>query len=293
MTARRHPASPLFDRILVAAGLLLLVGAIVWLTWLIRNGAEASMDSSVPAAMIEVSPVGAQQHRLEDEDFGVVLKGRALRRIVQMLQWREVASMPLALDDEIVVDEGEYQMVWSERLMDSSRFALPERHINPPAPPYRSRSIGADKPAWGDPQQGGWQAVPAAQVQLPENLAAVFRSEGQWLVTAADGALPGIGDLRVRFEVLPAPETAPPASGMQTSKAPVSEDPLDQALRWIARAAAFVMAMLGAGLGLRGLSRLSSAGSALGSMRSGAMLAVAAWIAVAAVLLSVGIARLA
>lgn len=286
-------ASRRFDGVLAAFGLVLLVAALVWLVVLIGDG-RAGVSSSPQTVLQTAVPADIEpEAMLEDEDFGVALPGRALRRIVQMLQWREVASVPLAADDEVVVDQGEYQLIWSERMIDSSAFASAQGHVNPPAPPYRSRSLGAGAAAWNDADARAWRAVSPGPVALPENLAAVFRADGEWLLTAAPGDLPAPGDLRVRFEVLP-DSAAAQQSGLPDTPpaaAPASEDPLDTALRWIARVAALVMAMLGAGLALRGVSRLSRPESALGRLRSGALLAISAWIAVGVALLAALIVR--
>lgn len=299
MSGRGHqPVSPPRasrggDGMLAVVGLALLVVALAWLVLLIRDGAALAPSLPQPVVETTAAAVAETESTLEDEAFGVVLPGRALRRIVQMLQWREVASVPLALDDEVVADQGEYQLVWSERLIDSSAFAAAPGHVNPPAPPYRSRSQGADASEWADAGAGAWRAVPPGQVVLPENLAAVFRAEGAWLLTTAPGDLPEPGDVRVRFEVLPlAAPIAPPAQAADVASDGASMAPLDEALRWIARAAAFVLAMLGAGLALRGFSRLSPPGSSLGRLRSGALLAISAWIAVGVALLSALIARM-
>lgn len=282
------------DGALAAAGVLLLLAAIVWMTWLIRATALPATPAPVAQA-----PTAAMQSRLEDDAFGVAWQGRAMRRIVQVLQWREVASMPLALDDEVVSDQGDYQLIWSGRQIDSSNFVEPRGHVNPPPPPYRSKSFGTEA-AWSDTGTAHWQAVPPDKVALPENLLAVFRPEGAWQVTMEEGALPQPGDLRVRFEVLPELPAPTAADASEAGIAPSEGQadggagdfyPIDAALRWISRAAAFVMAVLGAGLGLRGFSRLASPQGAFGGMRAGALLAISAWVAVAAVLVAAAIAR--
>lgn len=284
----RDGASRWLDRMLAALGLALFIAALVWMTCLIRDNASLPEPQQPGAAA--VAPVDdAAVPLLEDDAFGIALPGLALRRVVQMLQWREVASIPLGVDDEVVDDQGEYQLVWSERLIDSSSFATASGHVNPPAPPFRSQSLGPERSAWTDTQAGAWRAVPPQQVELPENLAAVFRADGAWLVTMADAAPPELGDLRVRFEVLPSITPALPAMAQDV---PAADVPLDQALRWIARVAAFVMAMLGAALALRGFSRLSPAGGKLASLHPAALLAASAWIAVAAALVAAGISRL-
>lgn len=279
-----------FDRVLAALGLALLVAAMIWLALLVReSGGGASSALQVSAETLVPEHAGSESV-LEDEAFGVVLPGRALRRVVQMLQWREVASVPLAVDDEVVADQGDYQLVWSEKLIDSSVFEQAQGHVNPPPPPYRSRSLGT-APAWNDAGADAWHAVPPDHVVLPENLAAVFRAEGKWLLTAPPGDLPAPGDLRVRFEVLPDVASAAPAGLDEAPSDAALAGAQDEALRWIARAAAFITALLGAGLALRGFSRLSQPSSALGRLRSGALLAISAWLAVGAMLLAAVIAH--
>ena len=291
-----------FDRALFGCGGLLLVLAMVWLVNLI--GSATPVPAALPTATIGPEPATEAADAtatpdagltLVDDAFGVTLPGRALRRIVQVLQWREVASVPLALGDEVVSERGAYQLLWSERLIDSSRFAQAQGHVNPPAPPYRSASKGPEALLQVDAQaEAGWQDVPAESVPLPDNLAAVFRPEGRWLVTAPEGEMPEAGDLRVRFEVVPGVS----ASDAATTATPVVEqaqqdlDFVSFALRWIARVAAFILALVGAGLVLHGAARLSPPERWLGRLSVAAVLALSAWAAVGVVLIAALLARL-
>lgn len=286
-----------FDRALIACGGLLLVLAAVWLVNLIGSA------TPVPTATVEPEPAAETADATEtpdpgptlvDDAFGVTLSGRALRRIVQVLQWREVASVPLALGDEVVSELGDYQLLWSERLIDSSRFAQAQGHVNPPAPPYRSASKGPEALLQVDAQaQAGWQDVPAESVPLPDNLAAVFRPEGRWLVTAPEGEVPEAGDLRVRFEVLPVVSASDgPTTTSAIEQAQQEQDFVGLALRWIARVAAFILALVGAGLVLHGAARLSPPDRWLGRLSVAAVLALSAWAAVGVVLIAALLARL-
>lgn len=294
-----------FDRVLLGCGALLLVLATVWLVNLI--GSVAHTPVALPAATIGPEPameVGEAPEAPEaaqagpilvDDAFGVTLPGRALRRVVQVLQWREVASVPLALGDEVVRELGEYQLLWSERLIDSSRFAQAQGHVNPPAPPYRSASMGPATLLQVDAQaEAGWQDVPAESVRLPDNLAAVFRSEGRWLVTAPEGDVPEAGDLRVRFEVLPVAVSseASTAAVQAVEEAHEDVDFAGLALRWIARVAAFILALVGAGLVLHGAARLVPPERWLRRLSAVAVLALSAWAAVGVVLIAALLARL-
>lgn len=285
------------DVTLLAIGGLLLVLAVYWLTGLVDRPSSAP-SLTVPDTVEERSGVPAatpDDTVLLDEAFGVAMRGQGLRRIVQILQWREVASVGLAIGDEIVADQGDYQLLWSERVIDSSRFAEPQGHVNPPAPPYRSWSVGPQSDTGIDSEAGdAWRHVPTSQVRLPENLMAVFRAEGAWLVTTPEGDLPQAGDMRVRFELLPAPAPAAPGTDADVEAAAAASsdaDPVAEALAWIARAAAFIMAMVGAGLVLRGAAGFAVAGSWLQRLPPIAVLSLSIWIAVAATLVAVGITR--
>lgn len=312
------------DRALLLAGIVLLLGALMWLTCLLapadgyraREGgvalpteAHAPQIEPVPAIATgaEVTPTsgaagGAESESVpwhSDVELGVSQPGMALRRVVQMLQWREVATVPLAPGDEVLVDQGEYQMVWASEPIDSALFAEPQGHENPPMPSYRSRLFGepperivdSDQPA---PQ---WQPIPAAQIQLPDNLAATFRIDEPWLVTAAASAAPEAGDWRLRYEVLEAVGAAGPDRPRTDSAEAHSTDRTDRvatgrALGWIMRIGALLLAVIAAGLALQGLRRLLPATSWLARASGAARFTLALWCTVACLLLAALLARL-
>ncbi len=304
---RRRPGSSrsgasAADLALLALGLAMLLGALVWMVLLLRDAPAHGPVATPPAAAAAVTTEPPPElPLLRDEAFGLALRGVAMRRVVQMLQWREGADTPAAAGEDVVFRDPGYQQVWSERTIDSTGFRAPVGHVNPPPPPYRSQSFG--NPLDGSPlaAQARWRIVPAGRLILPENLAAVFRAEGDWWVSTPEGELPAIGDLRVRFELLtvPDPDAAAAAAQAQTQAqaassvpAPSTIDAVDQALRWIARAAALLLAVLGAGLMLRSGSALAQPDSALARIGGVAQLALAAWLGVAVILVALLIARL-
>lgn len=280
-----------FDRVLVTVGGLLLVLAVYWFIALIgAPTAPSPPPQQVDESVRQADDVATDDALLVDDAFGVAMSGRALRRIVQVLQWREVASVPLAVGDEVVSDRGDYQLLWSERLIDSSRFAEPNQYINPPAPPYRSWSVGAQSTTRVDSEiSTAWRAVPTSQLRLPDNLMAIFRAEGAWLITTPEGDLPQAGDLRVRFELLPQLSVADHDADNADEVASAAADPVAAALVWIARASAFILALVGAGLILRGAAGLAPAGGLLDRLPAIAVLSLSIWIAVAAALVAAAI----
>lgn len=281
---------------------LMIVGVLMWVAGCIGLMVVLAQDRASDTAIAPESAMQLAQapidvpssSMLHDEAFGVALNARALRRIVQVLQWREVASVPMGLGDEVLRDEGAYQLVWSERLIDSARFAQPETHVNPPTPPYGSIGFGPAELLGVDADaQSGWVSVTADAVRLPDNLAAVFRVAGSWLVTTPESDLPQAGDLRVRFEILP-PLAASPSASPEPSVvvgAEAEQDFSRQALSWIARAAGFLLTVVGAGLALQGAARRSHPQHWLARVPGMGVLAISAWLAVLAVLLAMAAVR--
>jgi len=295
---RRRPGSSrsgasAVDLILLALGLAMLLGALVWMVLLLRDAPAHGPVATPPAAAAAVTTEPPPElPLLRDEAFGLALRGVAMRRVVQMLQWREGADTPAAAGEDVVFRDPGYQLVWSERTIDSAGFRAPAGHVNPPPPPYRSQSFG--NPLDGSPlaAQARWRILPPEGQSLPDNLEAVFRAEAGWWVSTPEGESPAVGDLRVRFELLALPD-APAAvdrPAQDTPAAPV--DAVAQALRWIARAAALLLAILGAGLALRAAAAFAGPDRALARMGAIAQLALAAWVGVVVVLMALLIARL-
>lgn len=276
---------------MLVVGLLMLLLALVWLSNLVQTDTTTALLELAPDLHLELADSGRLVQR--DEAFGIELPGRAMRRVVQMLQWREVASNPLAAGDEIVHDHGDYQLIWSSGVIDSSVFLQPEGHHNPPAPPYRSQSFGAAPTAIEQARGTAlWQVVPLEELKLPENLVAVFRPGGGWLVSTARDAVPQSGDLRLRYEILPdfSPELARTDADPDASLA--AGGLIDESLNWIARAAAFIVAMLGAALALLGTSRRAAPGSRWHGLPPVGIFLLSLSMALVIALLATGIAAL-
>lgn len=158
--------------------------------------------TAVPAGADETAaaePVAGElgvARDLVDPDFGVRAAALGLERRVRMYQWRRR-------------DDGGYDAVWSGRPIDSDGHDT--AHANPPWPEFGSvrwlnahavlngRAVDADLFSALD----GWKPLAVDAEQLPPNLAAVFEADGRGLVSSAEPAAPAIGDLRVRWFVLP------------------------------------------------------------------------------------------
>jgi hypothetical protein len=124
--------------------------------------------------------------------------------------------------------------------------------------------------------------VPPTQISLPPNLAITLRAHDGWFVTSDDPAEPVVGDVRVRFEQVPAgrfsviawneqgqlqrPRDAALADLVMLRRGTHTADAMfDSAGRhnsrvaWLLRGAGFVLAWIGFGLMLKPIALLAGA----------------------------------
>ncbi|MFA5685479.1 MAG: TMEM43 family protein [Lysobacteraceae bacterium] len=147
---------------------------------------------------------------LRDPDFGIETNALALRRRVEMLQWKQGSRERKDADGKRRT-EYEYSKVWSDRPIDHSRFHFADAHQNPAALPFadqqwqtQSARLGAftlDARIVDELRQ--WRSLDADADQLPPNLAASLRSEAGVLTSAASLDDADIGDVRIRFDHVP------------------------------------------------------------------------------------------
>lgn len=176
--------------------------------------AGASPDAANDGRLVHVAGVARAGAALADETFGVEREALALRRQVEMYQWRERKE---TREEKQVggstreITRYSYEKVWDDEPIASNGFREEAQHRNPDDMPYRDESwraadiridgfrLGTEAAA----EVGGWEDLDAAQVALPENLAASFRAANGWFVTSESPSQPQVGDLRVRFQVVP------------------------------------------------------------------------------------------
>lgn len=172
-------------------------------------------DGSVAAAGKLVHLVGstrAEGQRL-DPLFNQVADGIALRRRVEMYQWKERRETREETElggAKVTRTIYHYDRVWSDDHIDHRRFKEPYGHENPPELPFASERWRADRVDLGAfrlgeavvAEIGGWKPMAADLDRLPPNLAAAFgRGGDHWLSTSQGSAK--VGDLRVAFERIP------------------------------------------------------------------------------------------
>lgn len=173
----------------------------------VLRGAAARAAIVFVLALAMASPALAERLRpapVRDPDFGVEAAAIALERRVEMYQWVEVEGGATP----------RYALQWRAGLVDSSRFREPRGHANPSEFPivgarWQSATVTLD----GHPvdpaafaRSEGWRALRPDPARLPPNMAVSFGPDGEGLTSAGDPADPQLGDVRLRWRMLPAPE---------------------------------------------------------------------------------------
>lgn len=181
----------------------------------VQSLAAARPDPALEGRLVHVVGEASAAEPLLDEEFGVRVPALALRRRVEMYQWVEKRDRR----EEKQIGGGtqkvtryRYEARWDEDAIDSGDFAEREGHENPGALPFASQTRRASGVKLGEfllapevsREIGGWEAVAPDQIELPPNLAASFRADGKWFSTSVDPKQPAVGDVRVRFERVPA-----------------------------------------------------------------------------------------
>ncbi len=215
-------------------GILLLVIGVVFLFWnegravtrhrALQEGAgivvsvdPAALDPDNEGKLIHFTGLAATSENLSDEAFDVSVQAIHLERQVEMFQWKESkeskSEKKLGGGTETVT-EYTYERDWSDRLIDSSRFKIPEGHENPDNFPFPGRrtsarevSVGAIQLSAGAVSEiGGWQDLEVSPDDLPSAFRWPAHSHQGGLYVGENPSSPALGDLRIRFRHVPPQE---------------------------------------------------------------------------------------
>lgn len=173
----------------------------------------ARVDAAFDGKLVHVRGDAQADEVLTDPVFEQEAEGIALRRTVEMYQWDE----DVETREETVNGEKRrrkiysYDKEWSKKAIDHTRFEQPQGHENPGELPFDSERWSAERVHVGSfalapaviEEITGWKPMAADIDRLPENLAASFRADDEYLTTSASSASPQIGDVRVSFERIP------------------------------------------------------------------------------------------
>ncbi len=215
----------------ILVGLLMFVAAIPLLFWnegravttynSLKEGAGAVVETtaaprntSLDGGLVHLSGAVQVEGTLRDAEFGVEQRALRLERTAEMFQWKESSETK----EEKKLGGGvervttyTYATDWEDGLVDSSDFAQPDGHRNPDSMPYQSQRLSADAGRIGDyrvdsavlGQVGGWQDLAVSVGSLPADVQAGFAEQAGWLYRSRNPGSPSVGDIRVRFRMVP------------------------------------------------------------------------------------------
>jgi len=213
----------------VLIGLGMIIGSIVLLSWnegravdtLTALDAGAKTVVTVPAdtidpanngRLIAVSGPVSVRGTLADPTFDIdVANALRLRRSVEMYQWsedKETKTETSTGGTETTTTTYTYTRRWSSNEIDSSDFAKPQGHHNPPMT-HHGMTVDARDAVLGAFRLDRSQIEQLyAFERLPPNPSATlphgFRWEGDYAYRGTSFDHPEIGDVRVSFDVVPA-----------------------------------------------------------------------------------------
>ena len=215
----------------ILVGLLMFLAAVPLLFWnegravttynSLKEGAGAVVETtaaprnaSLDGGLVHLSGAVQVEDTLRDAEFGVEQRALRLERSVEMFQWTESSETR----EEKKLGGGmerittyTYDTEWEDGLIDSADFAQPDGHGNPDSMPYQSQRVSADIGRIGDyrvdsavlGQVEGWQDLEVTVDSLPSATRAGFAKHDGWLYRSQSPSGPSVGDIRVRFRMVP------------------------------------------------------------------------------------------
>lgn len=173
-----------------------------------------SVDADNDGRLVSVTAhVSADQPPMDPQLGLQAVDAIILIREVEMLQWQELCD----------ADSCTFKTAWSPTPIDSTQFSEPAGHRNPERFPIQAGRFAGKDVRLGafvpdtDLLVSNLDSVPrpVSLDDFPENLAASFSAVDGALVSGNDREHPAVGDLRIRYRIVPAAQVT--LSGIQQS----------------------------------------------------------------------------
>ncbi|MDX1680376.1 MAG: TMEM43 family protein, partial [Akkermansiaceae bacterium] len=165
--------------------------------------------------LVHLSGMASTGEELADPTFAVSSNALKLRRVVEMYQWEEDESSKTDKNvggSTTTKTSYKYDKVWSDQLIDSNRFNQAAKYTNPTTMAYESQEWVAK-----DAKLGAFRLSPTLigkitvteplslerDTTVPEEIDQPVKVQGQGFYIGENPASPTIGDLRIRYEVVP------------------------------------------------------------------------------------------
>ena len=169
-----------------------------------------AIDGANRAKLVHVSGSASATKKPVDPTFGVAPDALALKRTVQMYQWKQSSSSKTKNNvggSETKTTEYRYEKVWSSSHIPSGNFRKPQGHQNPASMPYESATFVAKQA-----KLGAFELAPrylneldaskpheASNIKLPAG--GVEHGGGVYI---GDPSSATVGDVKITFTVAPA-----------------------------------------------------------------------------------------
>lgn len=162
-------------------------------------------DLSTHGGLVHLTGLAAGNEVLADDAFDKQVEALKLRRSVEMLQWRENSESKTRTKiggGTETETNYTYEKIWSESLIDSSRFA-DTSYVNPPGKPLESREVEANEIRVGVFRLGAGLVARLnryEELSAPETLPDGHVAQGNVIFRSSDPNAPQVGDLRIIFK---------------------------------------------------------------------------------------------
>jgi hypothetical protein len=180
--------------------------------------ASDKVDSGNEGKLIHTSGMVKVDETLTDAEFGVSVKGLALKREVEMYQWvekKETKKEKKVGGKEKKTTSYNYVREWSSSLNKSDNFKSPDakkKNVNPGAMPYEAKTVAAKNATMGAftltesiiGSISSTNPYPVTQEifdKLPANIKSKAKLNGDKIYIGANPSDPQVGDVRISFAV--------------------------------------------------------------------------------------------
>ncbi len=195
------------------------------------------VDSGNEGELVHLSGMVKVDETLTDAEFGISVKGLALKREVEMYQWVEKSEKKKEKKvggKEKTTTTYNYVREWSSSLQNSDNFKSPDakkKNVNPGAMPFDAKTTAAKNATLGAFKLtesiigsiSGTTPYPVTQAifdKLPANVKSRAKLDGDRIYIGKNPSDPQIGDARISFAVAEPGETTVVSGQKGSSFAP-------------------------------------------------------------------------
>ena len=177
--------------------------------------ASDKVDSANEGKLVHTSGMVKVDETLKDDQFGIEVKGLALKREVEMYQWvekKKEEKEKKAGGKEVTKTTYTYERKWSSSLQKSDNFKEKKGHRNPGAMMYEGKTFAAKNATMGAfkltesiiSSVSSTNPYPVTKElfdKLPAGVKSQAKLDGDKLYFGANPSDPVVGDTRVTFAV--------------------------------------------------------------------------------------------